>query len=345
MASPPDANGDSFVDIDNHDTDCFFISRFASDEPNIAGVVGEMDEAALIDWIAANPQIKFSRCDEFPSLTSTRKVSYEEAFRQMSRRLKKEGGKVVLSRHVSLFSTKSLIEVVEDYFTKSPSTFRYLCFTPESGVWFGATPEILIDHKTGTDEITTMALAGTRINTMSGVWDQKNIDEHNVVVDFITGILLSHGLDVSADEPTDLVSGNVTHLCTQITAKGTVKSDTAIINDLNPTPAVAGWPRQQSIKEIDVFETHQRRFYSGIVGIRDKEGLHVYVNLRCAFIAPATCGDGQKGWVYNLYAGGGLVASSNLEDEWTETENKMLNLASCLDKTIENPIDAQFLKQ
>lgn len=342
MASLPNPDGTSHAFMDPRiQGECFFISRFASDEPYLSGVLNDMDEGTIIDWLAANPTAVFDSCDELPHLTSTRRVSYDEAFKAMTRRLKKDGGKVVLSRHKSIFTTDRLLPVVSRYFDACPGAFRYLSFTPETGVWLGATPELLLETERQSDTIHTMALAGTLPADASGGWDSKNLAEHEVVVKFITEILSSHGLEVHTDAPTELKASNVTHLCSHITAKGTIKNVGAIINDLNPTPAVAGWPRQLAIAEIDALETHQRRCYSGIVGIIDERGLHAYVNLRCAFLAPVTY-DGRHGWLYNIYAGGGLMPDSILENEWTETSRKMETFISCLTDITENPIEAQF---
>lgn len=56
MASLPDDSGESHAPVEDAAADSFFISRFASDEPYMAGVVSDMDEAALIDWVAAHPE-------------------------------------------------------------------------------------------------------------------------------------------------------------------------------------------------------------------------------------------------------------------------------------------------
>ena len=342
MASLPDADGHSCARPDAGG-DCFFISRFASDEPYMAGVSAMMDEEALVDYVAANPTTCFDSCIELPALMSTRRVTYDVAFKTMTARLRKTGGKVVLSRHESIYAPGRLIDTVERYFSASPGSFRYLCFTPENGVWFGATPELLLETTHGSGELHTMALAGTRPAGSSSdeEWDDKNLTEHELVVNFIVNILASHGLEVSAAPISELNTGAVTHLCTGITARGDVKSAGAIINELNPTPAVAGWPREVAIAEIDALETHLRRCYSGIVGVKTDGALHVYVNLRCAFTAPVIL-DNVAGWVYNLYAGGGLMPESKLDEEWDETARKMQVLRNCLRNPISNPIDAIF---
>lgn len=343
MASLPDGSGESHPRMEPIGPDCFFISRYASDEPYMAGINADMDEGQVIEYIAAHPDLQLDEPCELPYLTSTRRVSYDEAFRAMTRRLQKDGGKVVLSRHVALYSAADLIDVADAYFSRSSSAFRYLCFTPETGVWLGATPELLLESAPGADEVRTMALAGSRpTDGPTGTWDAKNLLEHGIVVNFITDILSSHGLEVTADPLDELQAGPVTHLCTRITGRGTIHNVGPIINDLNPTPAVAGWPRSLAIAEIDAFETHQRRCYAGIVGVKDDDGLHVYVNLRCAFAARAHL-DGRDGWVYNLYAGGGLMPDSALDDEWAETQRKMEALGRCIPTPVSNPTNALFI--
>lgn len=345
MASLPDDNGEShpLIDIDR-DGDCFFISRFAADEPYMAGVNAEMDEEQVIEYIAKHPDLQFDGPCERPYLSSTRRVSYDEAFRAMMHRLQKEGGKVVLSRHEALYSDADIIDVADAYFRRSPSTFRYICFTPETGVWLGATPELIMQSAPGSDEIHTMALAGSRPTDGCDAyrWDDKNIQEHEVVVRFITDTLSAHGFEVITEPLGELCAGTVTHLCTHITGRGHVQNIGAIISALSPTPAVAGWPRSLAIAEIDAFETHQRRCYGGIVGITIGGELHVYVNLRCAFAAPVRL-DGRQGWIYNLYAGGGLMPDSVLEDEWAETRRKMEALLQCIPDPTPNPAQAQFI--
>ncbi|MDE6066730.1 MAG: chorismate-binding protein [Duncaniella sp.] len=343
MASLPDDKGESHPGIVTDGADCFFISRFASDEPYMAGINAVMDEAQVIEYIASHPDVMYDAPCERPYLTSTRRVSYDEAYRNMTRRLRKDGGKVVLSRHEALWSGADITDVADEYFRHSPTAFRYLCFTPETGVWLGATPELLLESATDSGQIRTMALAGSRpTGDGTGEWDNKNIQEHEVVVRFITDTLASHGLEVSAGPLGELQAGPVTHLYTPITARGDIHSVGQIINDLNPTPAVAGWPRQLAIAEIDAFETHQRRCYSGIVGVRTGGKLRVYVNLRCAFAAPARL-DGHDGWVYNLYAGGGLMPDSVLDDEWEETGRKMSALSLCIPGATPSPLQASFI--
>lgn len=62
----------------------------------------------------------------------------------------------------------------------------------------------------------------------------------------------------------------------------------------------------------------------GFVGWLSPTGrTDLYVNLRCATIQ-----DNR----YTLFAGGGLLASSRLEEEWQETNDKMQTMKKIIEK-------------
>lgn len=62
-------------------------------------------------------------------------------------------------------------------------------------------------------------------------------------------------------------------------------------------------------------EGYDRSYYSGFIGWLRPEGrTDLYVNLRCMNVKEDSL---------TLYAGGGLLASSELDDEFQETEKKM----------------------
>lgn len=332
MASVPEADGRSRAHFEDSGEDCFFICRFADDDPCMPGVTAAMDEGRAIEYLAANPDKKFPVPDEKPSLTSTHQASYESAFHLVRKRIRRYGGKGVVSRLKAVTSNRDIVETAEEYFRANPSTFRYIAFTHETGLWLGATPEVFIEYTYGADRLGTMALAGTLPRGGASVkWDEKNILEHQIVVDFLVSEFGKAGLKAHVGKRTDLTAGVLTHLCTPVTASGvTSKAIPAIINRLNPTPAVAGWPRDTALAEIDRYEAHQRRCYAGIVGVRLDGRLHAFVNLRCAFVSQAKT-DGRDTWLYNLYAGGGIMGASELDDEWEETERKMQLLLSCID--------------
>lgn len=317
---------ESVLDIEGED--CFFINFFDNDEPYTPAVAFRMDAETLLKTrvidipLQPEPELR-------PRKSATYRISYHDAFSRIIPRLKKEGGKVVLSRHRTILTLRLPQDVAEDYFSLTDKTFRYLCYTAETGLWLGSTPELLLESDVASGVIRTMALAGTRNCDDSGPWDEKNIYEQSLVRDSIISTLEEAGLTVKAGKTKDRKFVNIKHLCTEITAFGHADIP-SLMRELSPTPAVAGFPRDKALDEISLYETHRRNCYGGFVGIRKGEDYHAYVNLRCCFMAPVSHDYKKCGWLCNLYAGGGLVASSVEEDEWNEAEAKTSALARIL---------------
>lgn len=329
MASTPDEEGRSIPSPEAGQ--CFFISRFSGDEEYTAGVSAEMTAGEVLEMVNTHPGIDFGMPDIYPSLYSTNPLNYREGLTKIRSRVRKIGGKGVLSRIKSLFTTLSPVESAERFFAANPNTFRYLCYTPETDIWLGATPELLLESDAASGTVNTMAVAGTRpVDTPDDTdWDEKNIEEHLIVVNFIEEHLKENSLDVETSDIMELDTGDVTHLVTLIKGTGDNPDFPAIMHDLSPTPAVAGAPRDLALTEIDIFETHRRHCYTGYVGLRTDDEYIAYVNLRCAFGAEAML-DGYQGIVWNLYAGGGIMGTSEVDSEWEETELKMAPLYRCL---------------
>lgn len=319
FASLPDSSFRSPAFRDDR-SDCFFINFFDNDEPYTAGVCFDMTADDVIRF--QDPTYHRQAIDDSirPRIAATFRASYHEAFSAVKPRLKKDGGKVVLSRLRSVFTRKSPCRLAEEFFELTDSTFRYLCYTPETGVWLGSTPEVLLESDESGSGIRTMSLAGTRPADESGDWDEKNIREQEIVTDYICQTLRDAGMEVHAGSLGERRFLNIKHLCTPIEARGSVGIP-QLLSALSPTPAVAGYPRERALDEISRVETHRRHCYGGYVGVRINGAYHAYVNLRCAFLAPAAY-DGSEGWLGNLYAGGGIIAASREDDEWRETESK-----------------------
>lgn len=252
---------------------------------------------------------------------STRFMHYYAALHQLIDMHKREGGKTVFSRLIAVRSTTSPIEAALRYFEGFPDSFKALYFTRATGLWMVATPELLLSSK-GAGEFTTMSLAGTRWGCpLSEPWDEKNIEEHNYVTSHIVDTLTHMGLEVEVAPAATIKSGPVQHLCEGISATG--RADfAALISALSPTPAVCGTPVAQAMSRILYLETHSRHCYGGWLMLREGDRQTAYVNLRCALITP----DPRKGYIYNIYAGGGVTGSSVPLDEWNEAGNKALPL-------------------
>lgn len=311
----------------------FFINFFANEEDYTTGI-GENDEPFAAD-AAARPDIQ-------PTSLSTSKAEHGNMVRLVVARLAKakaHEGKVVIARVIAEESPKSPARVFQELCREFPDTFRYICHTPETGTWLAATPEVLLDYDVETARLDTMALAGTRDADQTGPWDEKNYNEHRYVVTDILHSLNNAGFQAVRIPPElsllhlpaqaltaggDLRYGKIAHRFTPICAKLRNSSRLHAQSDLDkvfkllsPTPAVCGYPFGDSLRDIIELEAFQRHCYGGYVGVKQGSRTRAFVNLRCAFAAPA---DG--GYLYNIYAGGGITADSDPEQEWLETEKK-----------------------
>ncbi len=269
--------------------------------------------------------------DIMPMKRSTSRLLHAAQVHQIVNRLKKaRGGKVVLSKLV-VGKTKgcSVSDFAREYFNSLPDTFRFIYFTQETGLWVGATPELLIDYDVESKRFSIMSLAGTR-EVSDEPWDGKNIEEQQYVTDFITGVLAQAGAtEVEASEPGNRRFGHIEHICTTVTGRYEGNPH-VLISSLSPTPAVAGFPRDAALRDIYNFEIHPRNCYAGYIAVKEGSRLRAYVNLRSAFLYPLK--DEQNTIIYNIYVGGGITSRSIPAQEWAETEAKASVMESIIEK-------------
>ena len=234
--------------------------------------------------------------------------------------------KLVLSRKIKGCKVKSFSPAQSFYnacklYTRA---FVYLCHTPQSGTWLGSTPELLLSGEFGNWH--TVALAGTQPiinNLLPDNWNDKNRREQALVARYIKSQLASSGINPSEDGPYTVRAGELAHLKTDFHFE---LSDKACLGDLvellHPTPAICGLPRKEALRFINENEGYDRSYYSGFIGRIDPKGSNdLYVNLRCMQI------DSKE---LTLYAGGGLLASSDVDQEWEETKDKLQTMLAIL---------------
>ena len=257
----------------------------------------------------------------------TDKERYTQAFERFITPLqKKHFQKLVLSRsstkHINddFSPLAAFVRACNNY----PRMMIYLCHTPVSGTWVGSTPEILLSGHG--KEWHTVALAGTmpmQNEVMPMDWDKKNQDEQGYVADYIRRIIKKFGNKMNEKGPYTARAGQLVHLKTDFyfLLKNTDNIGN-LLQELHPTPAVCGLPKEDAFRFILENEGYDRSYYSGFIGWLDTEGhTDLYVNLRCMEIKPGET---------TLYAGGGILASSEIESEWTETGDKMNTMKSIL---------------
>ena len=200
---------------------------------------------------------------------------------------------------------------------KYPRAMVMLFDTPHTGTWIMATPEILLEQQKSL--LRTMALAGTMpFSEGFPEWSEKNKHEQNIVERYIENIISPFCDQIIKDGPQTVRAGNLMHLRTDFRFHLKSKVSTAeLLAKLHPTPAVCGLPKDEAKEFIIKNESIDRKYYSGFAGPLNLNGeTHLYVSLRCMNIV-----DNQ----YIVYAGGGIMNESVVEEEWKETELKIIN--------------------
>jgi isochorismate synthase len=202
-----------------------------------------------------------------------------------------------------------------------PRLFIALVSLPDGHCWLTATPEILLEG-VGQDW-RTIALAGTmqlKGDELKGegenmCWSTKNIQEQRYVATYIAECLKRFSLDFHEEGPRTVRAANLVHLRSDFPFILNDVRAGELLEMLHPTPAVCGLPKQGALNYIVAHEHLPREYYSGFMGPFNMDGAtHLYVSLRCMRIHGTEC---------RLYAGGGLLKDSCLEQEWQETEAKM----------------------
>lgn len=210
-----------------------------------------------------------------------------------------------------------------------PHQYIALCHTPATGTWLVATPEPLLTGRC--NEWQTVALAGTMpyasLKDSSNLveWTEKNRKEQDYVVQYIRDVLNSMDACIEQTPPYVMQAANVAHLCTKFRFSFPANNVSLgrLIEQLYPTPAVCGLPKEEAKLFIANNECTPRRYYAGFMGMHTPQSTNFYVSLRCMQLCTG---------LYRLYAGGGILSQSNVESEWTETQNKMCIMRNLLTK-------------
>ena len=233
--------------------------------------------------------------------------------------------KIVLSRKEVLeLENFDIVATFSKLVCQYQSAFRYCFYHPKVGLWFGATPEQLLQVENNIFK--TVALAGTQKynGSIDVIWQEKEIQEQKFVSHFIVKSLEKSTQNLDISEPFSVRAGNLVHLKSEISGTFNAAFNfSQIINVLNPTPAVCGLPKEISKKFILENENYDRDFYTGFLGelnINNKSDL--FVNLRCMQIIDKLA---------YIYVGCGITKDSIPEKEFIETVNKTSTMKAILD--------------
>lgn len=243
--------------------------------------------------------------------------------------------KVVLAREVQARATAAFDEIatiarLRDAFPEC----HVFGFWRGGATFVGASPERLVRLDGRAVQVSCLAgsigrgatPAEDRARQAQLLASAKDREEHAVVKDALCHTLAELADDVTAsDEPALLALPNVHHLHTAIGARLRAgRSILDLVARLHPTPAVGGHPREAALRFIRDHEELDRGWYGGPVGWIGRGSGEFAVALRSALVA------GREAWAY---AGCGIVADSNADEELAESVHKLRAVQSSLTVT------------
>lgn len=294
-----------------------------SDPIDVPGLLDRFDRVwgNLERPVAAIPaRVSSRRIDEVDLSTWTKQV-------QDIRRKIRDGvfEKVVAARHcvVELDAGAGPLDVLRRLEERFAGCTRFAIWKG-AAAFLGATPELLISRRG--PRVLSEALAGSteRGDAERMLRSTKEREEHQIVVRGVLDALspFCETLE-SSKEPRVRELPNVLHMQTQI--EGDLAESThvlSLVEALQPTPAVGGVPAEKAIRWIAEHEQLPRGWFGAPVGWVDAGGDGEFVvALRCGLLRYC------KAWVY---AGAGIMADSDPEAEYAETELKMQALLGAL---------------
>ncbi|MDR1710502.1 MAG: isochorismate synthase [Propionibacteriaceae bacterium] len=254
-------------------------------------------------------------------------AQWKAAVAEAVSRIGDELTKVVLARAVRVATAADPAWLVRWLAEQYPT-----CWTYHNSGLVGASPELLVRREHGL--VTSRVLAGTIRRDGDEELDlklahalarsSKNLVEHELAVESVAAALESFATGMNVPErPFVLELPNVLHLASDITA--VVRPEATALRvaaALHPTAAVCGTPTALARETIAELECLDRGRYSGPVGWTDANGDGEFaIALRCGKLD-------STGVV--LYAGCGIVAESDPEEEFAETEAKLLPMLQAL---------------
>ena len=199
----------------------------------------------------------------------------------------------------------------------------------------GATPELLVRREKGL--VTSRVLAGTIRRSGDDEHDlalaaslarsSKDLEEHEYAVRSVADALAPHCSSMNVPEvPFVLHLSNVMHLATDVA--GVLVDDAsalALAASLHPSAAVCGTPTPVADAVIAELEHMDRGRYAGPVGWIDASGDGEFgIALRCGAVSAE---DPSR---IRLFAGCGIVAGSDPDDEVAESSAKLVPMRDAL---------------
>jgi isochorismate synthase len=279
---------------------------------------------------AEEPLPKLAKARDIPSQKRWVSVA-QDAVDSISR---DELKKVVLSRAVSLTFRGDVpaAAVLKRLVALNPDSTAF-AVKRRGTVFLGASPESLMSVRKGCVEVDCLAASAPRSQDREEdesmgarlLGDSKSMMEHEFVVRAAVSALspLTSGVEVPV-APVLKRLATIQHLYTPLKAKLLAGEDVwAVARALWPNPAIGGEPRDKAVSWIRRFEKLRRGWYSGVVGVINStlDEADLVVGIRSGVI---------RGRQALVYAGAGIVAGSEPQEEFDETTWKLRTMGFAL---------------
>lgn len=243
-------------------------------------------------------------------------------------KLREEGPleKVVLARQMKVQSNRPFqAEVILRNLQQQQTNTYFFVFESNEHLFVGATPERLLRASTKTFSTASIAGSVSRGTTKTEddelgnylLNDMKNKQEHKIVVDrIIKELEKMTGTSIEVQTPELLKNRDIQHL--HLPIEGQRQKEYRFlkgIQQLHPTPALGGEPKELALAWLKEHEQLDRGLYGAPIGwIAIKEDIGEFaVGIRSAVLSDK---------VGYLYAGCGIIKDSQAEQERIETKIK-----------------------
>lgn len=294
----------------------FYINDFDLKDPKPWKVpvrLHEINAGSLAETIHLNgsqkPQIQWAK-----PATEWFKMAFRRIRREVqAKRLEKMVPVLTETGTLTAGDPKRLLDAI----MQAPANMWGYAHVKEGGGFLGATPELLFKVKG--QQLETMALAGTAKpgNQDAFLTDVKEIEEHEIVVRYLTQQLQFLGA-VSRDPRTLCQTSGLVHFQTKLSVELNSAADPAqLVPLLHPTPAVGCLPRDaESMEKLREYRQQLKvpGFFGAPFGFAEAGGTtHIIVAIR------GICWEGGQ---ISLPSGCGIVGGSAFDHEWRELRLK-----------------------
>jgi menaquinone-specific isochorismate synthase len=295
-----------------------------------------MEKIGMLIRLLYQGQEQRQTTSSLPSLIKYEEVQKEEWMGAVTKIIENirngKFDKVVLAREARLLFADAIDPSVVLQQLCEQQPFSYLfAFEQEGQCFIGASPEQLVKKEGDTCYSACLAGSIRRGKTFQedeqlGQWlmhDEKNLREHQFVVQMIREAIEAVCERVQMPSSPQLLKlQHIQHLYTPVVGEKCCVSILSIVEQMHPTPALGGTPREKAIKEIRENEPLDRGWYAAPIGWMDTEGNGEFaVAIRSGLL------QGKKA---SIFAGCGVVGDSDPISEYEETKVKFTPMLSAL---------------